>query len=263
MNVARLLAPENPFGTYSQSQDCRWLLIEVLPPSRLGLRSQGPRCYLVRRLETYYYDQYRRRGAGHLRLALTPAHRIDEGLRTREWHASFNTLYEPGRVSVSCLDPFRTGAVNLDLPEVRGWRIGTFLLDEVIGWLQHNAPSTAEAAPLYLSRADAADVANRLARNRLWISHGFRFSSDDPIDGPSQPITLGELRRVETWRENICVIELADAIRARHRAIDDLSDELKWTRHRLARVSQSHRRHRVLNYALGLGVLASLLLNVT
>lgn len=260
MNVASPLAPDNPFGTYSQSQECRWLLIEVSPPRRLGRGDSLPRCYLVRRLETYFYDQYRKCGAGQLRLALTPAHRADEGLRTREWHASFNTLHQPGRVSVSCLDPFRTGSVNLDLPEVRGWRIGTFMLSEVIGWLQEHAPSSAVSTPVYLSRADATDDANRVARNRLWMNHGYRFSSDDPIEGSSAPIILGELRRVETWRENIRVVDLAEAIRSRHRIIEDCTSELRSTRHRLDQLSRAHRRWRAVNYTLGVGLLASVLL---
>lgn len=94
------------------------------------------------------------------------------------------------------------GAVFLDLPELAGHRIGTYLMNEIVSWAAQWPD--AHVFPIRLRDGQATDD-NKLRRNRFYTQFGIAFDFEDAREraGTSRDIAVRELNQVDTWRANI------------------------------------------------------------
>ncbi len=94
------------------------------------------------------------------------------------------------------------GAVFLDLPNLEGQRIGTYLMNEIVQWVRQWPE--ANVRPVELLSGQAYDE-NRERRNRFYEQFGLVFDYHDPEqrEGLSKPILAAALTPVETWKQNI------------------------------------------------------------
>lgn len=100
------------------------------------------------------------------------------------------------------------GAVFMDLPGLKGQRVGTYLMDRLVAWAQQWPD--AEVLPVELLGSDASEK-NKERRNRFYEQFGLVFDYADPITkqaGRSRPMRVRELRRTEAWRANIEVLQV-------------------------------------------------------
>ena len=157
--------------------------------------------------------------------------------------------------SVVCLTSAgaERGAVFMDLPDLKGHRIGTYLMDRLVGWA--GQWPEADVLPITLQASDASS-ANKERRNRFYEQFGIAFDYDDPStrqSGISKPMKVSALNRQDAWKQNISVLELHDYLgdvlrrgqecasdlRVRERAVKDLLDE------------RTDRERRPLRWAVG------------
>ena len=132
------------------------------------------------------------------------------------------------------------GAVFLDLPSLEGQRIGTYLMNEIVMWLQQWPEARVRSVELLSGQAHGD---NKARRNRFYEQFGLVFGYRDPeqCEGLSKPMFAAELTPVETWKQNICERDVREylggvlyerdqlefELAQRERAIKNLSDEIK------------------------------------
>lgn len=94
-----------------------------------------------------------------------------------------------------------------DLPV--GHRIGTYLMNEIVQWVQRWPEATVNTVTLLSSDASGN---NKERRNRFYEQFGLTFDYNDPErkEGKSRPMQAGELKQVETWKQNITERQLLD-----------------------------------------------------
>jgi hypothetical protein len=104
------------------------------------------------------------------------------------------------------------GFVSLDLEGLKGLRIGTYLLNEIVCWAKQWPDATVD--PLLLS-VQQATPDNRDRRNRFYERFGVRFvyRTEDRFAGESLPMTAADLIPVESWKQNIRVDGVFEALR--------------------------------------------------
>lgn len=95
------------------------------------------------------------------------------------------------------------GALFLDPDELRGQRIGTYLMNEIVTWAQQWPD--ANVRPIELRFEQAKDEENRARRNRFYERFGLVFTYRDPehCEGLSDPILVKALMPVTSWEANI------------------------------------------------------------
>ncbi|WGS50112.1 hypothetical protein LFL96_00965 [Paraburkholderia sp. D15] len=132
------------------------------------------------------------------------------------------------------------GAVFLDLPGLKGHRIGTYLMNEIVTWAKQWADARVLSVELL---AGQADEENKSRRNRFYEQFGLVFDYRDPDrrEGLSKPMLAAELIKVDTWKQNICERDVREylgevlyererdgfELLQRGRANKDLLDEIK------------------------------------
>ncbi|MBU9198873.1 hypothetical protein KTD33_30575 [Burkholderia gladioli] len=133
-----------------------------------------------------------------------------------------------------------SGAVFLDPGSLRGQHIGTYLMNEIVTWCQQWPE--ASVAPVELLSGQA-DEANRTRRNRFYEQFGLVFDYRDAAhrEGTSRPMSVSALKPVESWKENIRVLnvsqfingalndraELQRQVQDRVRAVTSLSERIR------------------------------------
>ncbi|PKM46988.1 MAG: hypothetical protein CVV05_00800 [Gammaproteobacteria bacterium HGW-Gammaproteobacteria-1] len=131
-------------------------------------------------------------------------------------------------------------AVFLDPAELRGQRIGTYLMNEVVVWAKQWPGATVQPIQL-LSRQAHED--NKERRNRFYEQFGLVFDYRDPEhrEGRSRPILAEALTPVETWKANLrewdardCLVDILNEnewlqyeLVQRRRAVESLSAKLR------------------------------------
>ena len=145
------------------------------------------------------------------------------------------------------------GAVFMDLPDLKGQRIGTYLMDRLVGWA--GQWPDAEVLPIKLQTSDASS-ANKERRNRFYEQFGIAFDYDDPStrqSGVSKPMKVSALNRQDAWTKNIDFLELHEYLGdVLHRGQECASDLL--ARERVVReLVEEHtaRERRPLRWAVG------------
>jgi hypothetical protein len=94
-----------------------------------------------------------------------------------------------------------------DLPV--GQRIGTYLMNEIVQWVQRWPEATVNTVTLLSS--DATEN-NKERRNRFYEQFGLTFDYNGPErkEGKSRPMLAEELNQVKTWKQNITECQLPD-----------------------------------------------------
>lgn len=132
------------------------------------------------------------------------------------------------------------GAVFLDLPGLEGQHIGTYLMNEIVGWAMQ-LPD-ASVRPISLVDSQAGD-ANRERRNRFYEQFGIEFDYVDARRrvGQSREMLASKLTMTQAWAENITVIpmdeflqrllrdntHLTSDLTLRNRALVEIRDEVR------------------------------------
>lgn len=121
------------------------------------------------------------------------------------------------------------GGAFLELrpPEMRGRRIGSYLMNEVVRWALH-WPG-AEVYVIELLKGQALTIPEKERRNRFYAQFGIEFDFDNPTTqetGTSKPMTAGGLKTVDTWKENITEHEVAPYLNSRFQELNDLRREV-------------------------------------
>ena len=122
-------------------------------------------------------------------------------LRSRvsgSFDGSYSRGFRDGEASVSLVK----GALFFDPDELRGHRIGTYLMNEIVTWAKQWPDAKVNSISL-LSGQGHDD--NRTRRNRFYESFGLRFTYSDPEqrEGVSLPMSVQALTPVTSWEANI------------------------------------------------------------
>jgi GNAT superfamily N-acetyltransferase len=199
----------------------RLLVLEVSRPHRVDQGVRDPRrvddeptaYLLVERVEHYERDE---QGA-ILRATIQLYYQVIEAPErlSSPWN-SFDGCYERclfhgERVSLTSTS-LTGGALSFDLPKLRGHRIGTYLMNEIVLWAKQWTSANVKPISLLIGQATAE---NKQRRNQFYEQFGISFDFDDAEKktGTSRPVASTELREVETWRDNIREIPVIDALR--------------------------------------------------
>lgn len=104
-----------------------------------------------------------------------------------------------------------SGAVNVDLPGLNGHRIGTFMMSQIVEWVQQWPEATVNEIKLIESQSYES---NKERRNRFYERFGIEFDYLDTErkGGTSRSMTVSKLHLVESWRQNITIHTLTDYI---------------------------------------------------
>lgn len=192
---------------------------------------------LVEREETYRYDERDKTiYEASIRLYWETIERKHS--RRMQGNQFFGGSYSRGfggEPSVSLV----SGAVFFDPAELRGQRIGTYLMNEIVTWAKQWPNATVQSVELL---AGQAQEDNKDRRNRFYERFGLVFDYRDPEhrEGVSKPMPAEALTPVETWRANLKELDVRDYLadvlyeneRLRHeislrmRANESLSDEI-------------------------------------
>ncbi|OBR49626.1 GNAT family N-acetyltransferase [Paraburkholderia tropica] len=94
------------------------------------------------------------------------------------------------------------GFVTLDLPRLKGQRIGTYLMNEIVCWVQRWPNADVNSIQLLAGQAQGSNTARR---NRFYERFGFVFDYDDEEQraGDSRPMKVSDLQQVDGWKANV------------------------------------------------------------
>lgn len=118
------------------------------------------------------------------------------------------------------------GAVFLDLPGLDGQRIGTYLMNEIVQWVQQWSEATVNSIELLAGQAHGD---NKARRDWFYEQFGLVFDYTDPEhrEGRSRPMLAGALVKVETWKQNITEHRMLDYLAAVLYAEERATSELQ------------------------------------
>jgi len=136
----------------------------------------------------------------------------ERGRRTR---GSFRGSYR----AIGCAGPWVSltshsyghGAVFLDPSELRGHRVGTYLMNEIVIWAKQWPNATVN--PIELLKDQAYDE-NRARRNRFYEQFGLTFDylDNEGCAGLSRSISADLLTPVDTWKANLRILQVQDFV---------------------------------------------------
>lgn len=117
------------------------------------------------------------------------------------------------------------GAVSLDLPELRGQRVGTYLMNEIVQWVKQWPE--AEVNSIELLRGQARGD-NKARRNRFYEQFGlcFDYTDSGQREGFSRPMLVKGLSVVDAWEKNIREHRMFDYLSERMDVLDSVELEL-------------------------------------
>jgi len=143
------------------------------------------------------------------------------------------------------------GAVFLDLPGLDGQRIGTYLMNEIVQWVQQWPEATVNSIELLAGQAHGD---NKARRNWFYEQFGLVFDYTDPEhrEGRSRPMLAEALVKVETWKQNITEHRMLDYLAAVLYAEERATSELQARDRACAQLIAEQRRAeaRPLRWAL-------------
>jgi GNAT superfamily N-acetyltransferase len=201
-----------------QSVKPRILVLEIRDKDRPQDEAQG--WVVVEREEIYRRDP--RDGTLYEASIRLSYQRITAKFSHREGgKGRFDGSYSRSFNSVSLTSSSMSkGAVFLDLPGLNGQRIGTYLMNEIVQWVQQWPEATVNSIELLAGQAHGE---NKTRRNWFYEQFGliFDYTDSEHREGRSRPMPAGALTKVETWKQNI----------AEHRMIDYLGTVLYAEKH--------------------------------
>lgn len=130
--------------------------------------------------------------------------------RTHTFAASYSALHDIVNLTSSHVES--EGAIFLDPLQIRGHRIGTYLLDQLVAW----AKEQSEAARVAQFRLPVdTDDESQARRKRFYARFNIHFDDTDP--GTSRPMRVGALQNASYWQENITELSLLEYLEATRR----------------------------------------------
>ncbi|WCB48104.1 GNAT family N-acetyltransferase (plasmid) [Nitratidesulfovibrio vulgaris] len=138
------------------------------------------------------------------------------GRRSRFHSGEFLACYSSFCNTVSLVSQsfYGSGGVFIDPEYLRGHRLGTYLLNEIVLWARQWPE--AQVAQIELCHLQGLDEDNRKRRNRLYEQFGITFDYTDEhcCRGVSHPMLASQLVPVSRWQENIREEALLDTLAA-------------------------------------------------
>lgn len=129
--------------------------------------------------------------------------------RDRE-HGEFSASYSQldGLTSLTSSSIIH-GAVFFDPDWLRGHRVGTYLMNEIVTWAKRWPDATVKSIEL---SAGQANEENKVRRNWFYEQFGLNFDYADPEHraGTSKPMLVRDLKQVDKWKENITEYRMFD-----------------------------------------------------
>ncbi len=137
---------------------------------------------------------------------------IDKQFSRKEHRTTyFHGAYDPsfGMVSLTASSVTTGGYVVIENSYLKGHRIGTYLMNEIVKWVQQWPEATVNTVTLLSSQSDSV---NKARRNRIYEQFGLLFDYDDPeqTKGSSREMLVKQLNAVDTWKKNISVHSMQD-----------------------------------------------------
>ncbi|EHR2651871.1 TPA: hypothetical protein ACGR8A_004678 [Escherichia coli] len=207
-----------------QSVKPRILVLEIKDKDRPDDKALG--WVLVEREETYRRDP--RDGTIYEASIRLSYQRITAKFSHRDGgKGRFDGSYSRNFNSVSLTSTSMSkGAVFLDLPGLDGQRIGTYLMNEIVQWVQQWPETTVNSIELLAGQAHGD---NKARRNWFYEQFGLVFDYTDPEhrEGRSRPMLAGALVKVETWKQNITEHRMLDYLAAVLYAEERATSELQ------------------------------------
>ena len=207
-----------------QSVKPRILVLEIKDKDRPDDKALG--WVLVEREETYRRDP--RDGTIYEASIRLSYQRITAKFSHRDGgKGRFDGSYSRNFNSVSLTSPSMSkGAVFLDLPGLDGQRIGTYLMNEIVQWVQQWPEATVNGIELLAGQGHGD---NKARRNWFYEQFGLVFDYTDPEhrEGRSRPMLAGALVKVETWKQNITEHRMLDYLAAVLYAEESATSELQ------------------------------------
>jgi hypothetical protein len=117
---------------------------------------------------------------------------------------------KPSHLSITAEDIYG-GNVMIQTTALRGHRIGTHLMNEIVEWAMQWPD--ASVMPIMLAAIDAGPD-NRERRNKFYENFGITFPPCEAslIEGRSLPMLAAQLTPHRTWEENIIVKDIPSYI---------------------------------------------------
>ncbi|EMI6952642.1 TPA: hypothetical protein SMV53_004522 [Pseudomonas aeruginosa] len=194
-----------------QSVKPRILVLEIKDKERPDDKALG--WVLVEREETYRRDP--RDGTIYEASIRLSYQRITAKFSHRDGgKGRFDGSYSRNFNSVSLTSTSMSkGAVFLDLPGLDGQRIGTYLMNEIVQWVQQWPEANVNGIELLAGQAHGD---NKARRNWFYEQFGlvFDYTDHEHREGRSRPLLAGALVKVETWKQNISEHRMLDYLAA-------------------------------------------------
>ena len=207
-----------------QSVKPRILVLEIKDKDRPDDKALG--WVLVEREETYRRDP--RDGTIYEASIRLSYQRITAKFSHRDGgKGRFDGSYSRNSNAVSLTSTSMSkGAVFLDLPGLDGQRIGTYLMNEIVQWVQQWPEATVNGIELLAGQGHGD---NKARRNWFYEQFGLVFDYTDPEhrEGRSRPMLAGALVKVETWKQNITEHRMLDYLAAVLYAEERATSELQ------------------------------------
>ena len=207
-----------------QSVKPRILVLEIKDKDRPDDKALG--WVLVEREETYRRDP--RDGTIYEASIRLSYQRITAKFSHRDGgKGRFDGSYSRNLNAVSLTSTSMSkGAVFLDLPGLDGQRIGTYLMNEIVQWVQQWPEATVNGIELLAGQGHGD---NKARRNWFYEQFGLVFDYTDPEhrEGRSRPMLAGALVKVETWKQNITEHRMLDYLAAVLYAEERATSELQ------------------------------------
>jgi GNAT superfamily N-acetyltransferase len=165
----------------------------------------GPIAWLfVERQETYRLDE---RDSSIYEASITLSYEVigPRNLNDEFGRGSFGGRYSrsyDGSATVSLI----AGAVFLDPPKLRGQRVGTYLMSEIVAWAKQWPDAV--VLPIELVEGQAQGE-NKDRRNRFYERYGlvFEYCDETRQEGISKPTPISSLTLVESWKKKSARME--------------------------------------------------------
>lgn len=204
-------------------------VLEVRP--RLTPQDDPLAWLVVERVEHFelYPDGSRRAGSLELRYEELVPHgprAAAKGVFQAGWRAGHGAGDVVSLTSGSC--DYSGGYVLVEEPRLRGHRIGTYFLSQVAAWVKQWPDASVIPVRLNDSHAGAD---NKTRRNRVYEQLQLVFDFDDESTraaGQSRPMPAAALRVVNTWQQNLKVVDVREHIAGLLRQAADMQMRSRW-----------------------------------
>jgi GNAT superfamily N-acetyltransferase len=159
------------------------LVLEVRHPDPERRDTEPAEWLIVQRYEHREHDP----DGTLLRASISLRYQLIDASGAKAVHGSFNGDYDSvhNTVSLTSSNAWREGVVLIEPDRLRGYRIGTYLMNEIVQWAQRTTLN-ASVRPMRLSPFLAYGD-NRERRNRLYERFGLVFDYTDASNVPVSP----------------------------------------------------------------------------